>query len=167
MTSPAVERTRVRFDVAPDNVGDAATRRASLDAGLAAARGLTFIAMRAPLAPAAAIVDAFSDEPAVAWSSSELVLAGIGVASEVRGAGDARWREAIAGAVLPRDARAVIDGHVAPLANLGLARPRFIGGASWAPGTADRAPWTGFGDAWFALPRWTYVHDHQIGRAHV
>jgi menaquinone-specific isochorismate synthase len=33
--------------------------------------------------------------------------------------------------------------------------PRLFGGAAFAPGAADRAPWTGFGDAWFALPRWT------------
>jgi menaquinone-specific isochorismate synthase len=47
---------------------------------------------------------------------------------------------------------------VAP-ASLGFARPRFVGGAAFAPGTADGAPWLGFGDAWFALPRWTYTHD--------
>ncbi len=55
--------------------------------------------------------------------------------------------------------RAVIAGHVIPTADLGFARPRFVGGAAFAPGAADRAPWTGFGDAWFALPRWTYAHD--------
>jgi menaquinone-specific isochorismate synthase len=34
--------------------------------------------------------------------------------------------------------------------------PRLFGGIAFVPGAADRAPWTGFGDAWFALPRWTY-----------
>ena len=55
----------------------------------------------------------------------------------------------------------MVGGREVPLAALGLARPRFVGGAAFAPGAADRAPWTGFGDAWFALPRWTYVHDHR------
>jgi len=62
--------------------------------------------------------------------------------------------------LVPRDLPcAVLDGAVLPVADLGFARPRFLGGAAFAPGSADRAPWTGFGDAWFALPRWTYVHD--------
>lgn len=55
--------------------------------------------------------------------------------------------------------RAVIAGDVVPTAALGFARPRFVGGAAFSPGAADRAPWSGFGDAWFALPRWSYVHD--------
>jgi isochorismate synthase len=39
-----------------------------------------------------------------------------------------------------------------------------LGGAAFAPGAADRAPWLGFGDAWFALPRWTYVCDGHAAR---
>jgi menaquinone-specific isochorismate synthase len=57
--------------------------------------------------------------------------------------------------------RAVIAGELAPTASLGFARPRFVGGAAFSPGAANQAPWTGFGDAWFALPRWTYAHDGQ------
>jgi isochorismate synthase len=62
-----------------------------------------------------------------------------------------------------------IDGDVATVAAcdlqlvsvnaLGSLRPRFFGGAAFAPGAADRAPWVGFGDAWFVLPRWTYVRE--------
>lgn len=54
---------------------------------------------------------------------------------------------------------AVIAGVLAPTTGLGFARPRFLGGAAFAPGAAAAAPWIGFGDAWFALPRWTYTHD--------
>jgi len=32
-----------------------------------------------------------------------------------------------------------------------------FGGLAFAPGAADAAPWHGFGDARFTLPRWTYV----------
>ena len=157
-----------------------------LDAGLAIAaqrEGLTFIALPAPVVSAAAIVDEFRDQPLVAWSAGELTLVGVGIAREVRGAGPARWAEVIAGAHAiatntpevgdePRDTiptpvgasatehvRAVIRGQIVPVSELGFARPRFVGGAAFAPGAAERAPWTGFGDAWFALPRWTYVHE--------
>lgn len=76
-------------------------------------------------------------------------------------AGDVRGNDRLDGDDLLLDTphRAVIAGELAPTSSLGFARPRFVGGAAFAPGAADRAPWTGFGDAWFALPRWTYVHD--------
>ena len=157
-----------------------------LDAGLAIAarsEGMTYIALPAPLVTAAAIVEELRDQPLVSWSSTDLTIVGVGIARELRGRGRARWAEVIAGAHAiatntpdpddePRDtmpthlgdelgdARAVIAGELAPVSALGFARPRFLGGAAFAPGAADRAPWTGFGDAWFALPRWTYVHDH-------
>lgn len=153
-----------------------------LDAGLAVAarsEGLTFIALPTPIVNASAIVDEFRESPLVTWTSHDLTLVGVGVARELRGSGRTRWAEVIAGAHAiatnvddvdnePRDtmptieseaSRAVIAGELAPISALGFARPRFIGGAAFAPGAADRAPWTGFGDAWFVLPRWTYVHD--------
>lgn len=167
---------------------DARTLASWLDAGLAVARdsaGLTFVALPAPVAPAPAIVDAVHGSPLVTWTTHGLSLVGVGCARELRGTGAARWAEVIAGAHAiatdtedvtdePRDTlpthlatsadeltatRAVIAGVTAPVASLGFARPRFVGGAAFAPGAAERAPWTGFGDAWFVLPRWTYVHD--------
>jgi menaquinone-specific isochorismate synthase len=140
---------------APDLGGD------QLAAGLAIARragGITAIALPAPVVSAAAIVSAWPDAPAVAWSTSELVLAGVGIAQALRGRGEARWHEVVAAARGVDLARAVIAGAESPVAALGDARPRFVGGAAFAPGAADRTPWHGFGDAWFALPRWTYVH---------
>ena len=143
---------------------DRSAAASALDAGLAiAARaaGLTFVALPAPIVAEGAIVDGFRDQPRVAWASGELTLAGVGCARELRGAGPGRWDELVRGArALDRGAMtAVIGGEPAALAALGPARPRLVGGAAFAPGAADRAPWTGFGDAWFMLPRWTYVRD--------
>ena len=146
----------------------------AVTAGLAIAarsNALTFIAVPAPITSAAAIIDAFADQPRVAWTSGELTLAGVGCARELRGTGADRWAEVVRAARAIETSGAVIAGEPAPLAALGAlgaspargalggAGPRFIGGAAFAPGAADRAPWTGFGDAWFVLPRWTYVRD--------
>ena len=145
--------------------------------GIAArSHGLTFIALPAPVCSAAAIVDAFRDQPRVAWTSGELTLVGVGCARELRGSGADRWAQIVRDARALEIAGAVIAGEPAPVAALtglgtlghgplGGARPRWLGGAAFAPGAADRAPWTGFGDAWFMLPRWTYVHDGT--RAHL
>ena len=137
-----------------------------LAAGLAIAaraRGLTFIAVPAPIAAAGAIIDGFRDQPRAVWATGELALAGVGSARELRGTGAGRWDDIVRGAQAIDVAGAVIDGAAAAPAALGAARPRLLGGAAFAPGAADRAPWTGFGDAWFMLPRWTYVRE--AGRA--
>lgn len=108
-------------------------------------RGWSFVAMPAPVVPAAALVAAFRSAPLVAWSSKDLTLVGVGIAHELRGRGDARWQEIVAAA-------RTIEGS-------GSIRPRLLGGLSFVPGAADAAPWTGFGDAWFALPRWSYIRE--------
>ena len=121
-----------------------------LDAGLAIARastGLTCIALPVPQVAAAAIVAAWRSAPVVAWSSGATALVGVGIAREVRGTGEDRFTDVIASAKQIELSHVV--GHRAWV-------PRLFGGLAFAPGAADRAPWTGFGDAWFALPRWTY-----------
>jgi menaquinone-specific isochorismate synthase len=131
-----------------------------LDAGLAIARkhtGFTQIALPAPIVAVPAIVAAWRSTPVVAWSSRELTLVGVGAACELRGAGTERWQDTIAAARLI-EAGTIVDRS--GLGGLGaLIKPRLLGGLAFAPGAADAAPWTGFGDAWFMLPRWTYVHD--------
>ena len=120
--------------------------------GLARARtqaGWTCVVLPAPIVAAPAVVAAAGNAPVVAWSSRTLTLVGIGAACELRGSGRERWHELVAAA------RRIAVNPVAST----LARPRLLGGLAFAPGAADRAPWTGFGDAWFMLPRWTYVHD--------
>lgn len=137
-----------------------------LDGALVAAaggEGITFIALRAPLVEVPTIVDAWPVAPLVSWASSSLTIAGVGVARELRGTGADRWSELVDGTRGVRSHGAIIEGvdepTLVPVEALGIARPRFLGGAAFSPGAADRAPWTGFGDAWFGLPRWTYVRD--------
>ncbi len=136
----------------------------------ARSRGISFVAVAAPVVTASTIVEAWPDRAMVSWSTSELTLVGIGVAHELRGHGANRWRDVIDGArafaesgtgLEPSAARAFADSGVETnqTASVPLFRPRFLGGAAFAPGAADRAPWEGFGDAWFMLPRWTYVSD--------
>jgi menaquinone-specific isochorismate synthase len=132
---------------------------------------LSFLAFNAPLVAAPAIAAAFPSEPLVSWTSNDLTIVGVGIARELRGSGADRWTAVIDGAravaneashapaATPLLRNVVIDGAPASLDALGFARPRFIGGAAFAPGAADRAPWQGFGDAWFVLPRWTYVSN--------
>jgi len=104
---------------------------------------LTCVAVPAPVIDAAQLVDAWRDGPVVSWSSRDLTIVGMGVARELRASGPTRWRDIAA------QARALrVHGPA-----------RFLGGGAFAPGAADRAPWQGFGDAWFVLPRWTYVRD--------
>jgi isochorismate synthase len=135
------------------DVSDAALPApAGLDGGLAAARhgrGITFVALPAQIAPVAALVAAWREDSLVVWSSSQLVVAGLGAACQLRGAS----LDEIAVA-----ARELAVGHVHGELPA-FARPRLLGGAAFAPGGAAAPPWTGFGDAWFVLPRWTYVHD--------
>lgn len=124
-----------------------------LDAGLAraaVARGWSFIALYAPVIAAPTLVAATRTGPLVSWSSHELTLVGMGAALEIRGSGVQRFREVIA------DARTITVGAIS---DDPLVRPRLLGGAAFAPGGADSGPWQGFGDAWFMLPRWTYVSD--------
>lgn len=161
----------LRGPAAPEHEALEARAFTSLDAGLALAargrsdEGLVFVALPAPVASAAAVIDASREGPVVAWTAGELSFVGVGVARELRGAGVGRWDQIVAGARALAVRGAAIAGEPAAIGALGLARPRFAGGAAFAPGAADRAPWTGFGDAWFALPRWTYVHDG--ARAHL
>jgi menaquinone-specific isochorismate synthase len=150
-------------DMLVDKIGDVAHAFAlreteeDLETGLALARkqaGWTFIALPAPVVAVPAIVAAWRTAPVVAWSSRALTMVGVGAAHELRGTGTARWRELIANAARGEHTN-LFDRSGAGA----LARPRYLGGLAFAPGAADAAPWQGFGDGWFMLPRWTYVHD--------
>jgi len=121
-----------------------------LDAGLAIARastGLTAIALPVPVVPSPAIIAAWRASPIVAWSAGDAAYVGVGIARELRGHGEDRFAQVVAQAKALEPVTTV--GHRAWV-------PRLFGGAAFAPGAAELAPWTGFGDAWFALPRWTY-----------
>jgi menaquinone-specific isochorismate synthase len=121
-----------------------------LDAGLAIARastGLTCIALPAKQVASSAIIAAWRSAPVVAWSSGDLALVGVGIAREARGEGPDRFAQVISAAAKIELSQVVGNRTWVP---------RLFGGIAFVPGAADRAPWTGFGDAWFALPRWTY-----------
>ncbi len=141
-----------------------ASNAAVLDAGLATARatpGLTCIALTVPVCSPAAVVAA--GDARLAWSARGLAIVGIGIVRELRGRGDGRWHDVITGArsIAERGLRVVGDDDPAARA---LCRPRLLGGLAFASGAADRAPWAEFGDAWFALPRWTYASDGTTAR---
>ncbi len=179
MKAPAEHRREVRlppFEPVARDRESSLVHPTTFDHALARARegrGLTMIAIHAPVVAPSTIVRGWADAAVATWSSRgfdgdpTLAIAGVGVARELRGTGADRWRQVIASArdlaihgavVCPRSNQRTTATPIAP-GDLGLARPRFLGGAAFAPGAADRAPWTGFGDAWFVLPRWTYVSD--------
>ena len=142
----------------------------ALDAGLTIARtqpGWTFVALPAPVVAAPAVVAAWRSAPAAVWSSRALTIAGVGVAHEVRGIGATRWQQVTDGARQLK-VSAIVDrtgserntlSERTSVSRDSLVRPRLLGGLAFSAGAADDLPWRGFGDAWFFLPRWTYVHD--------
>jgi len=128
-------------------------------------------------APIGAVATLMEHEHAVfAWEPRDggEAWAGIGIAHELRASGARRF-EQIARAASALWARVSIpsapEGATpGPLAGargsafgLGPAprgasiAPRMFGGFAFAPGAASAPPWSDFGDAWFVLPRWSYV----------
>lgn len=115
------------------------------------------VALPAPMAPAAGLWRLAGD--GVLWESrdGELALAGVGVTAAAAAAGAARFDDVATagGALLERVVAVAGDGPP----------PRLIGGLAFAPRGARAAErtdgpaartWQAFGDAWFALPRWSY-----------
>jgi menaquinone-specific isochorismate synthase len=100
-----------------------------------------------PVVASPAIIAAWRSAPLTAWSTSDQAYVGVGIARELRGEGPDRFAQIVEAARQLEVTSTV--GHATWV-------PRLFGGAAFAPGGADQAPWTGFGDAWFALPRWTY-----------
>ena len=143
-----------------------------LEAGLAeaaAAGGLWLIAAPAPLAPPAALLRvAIAAEAAVAWEPRDggWAIAGAGAAAELRADGPDRFAAIARGAAglwaRLRGATLAVDGELHArvaldrLDGLEVPAPRLVGGFAFAAG-ARAAGWDAFGDAWFALPRWTYA----------
>lgn len=143
----------------------AAERLSWLDAGLdRAARqaGWTCVVLPTKVADPSLLVNERGDGLAVWWPHNGEAVVGLGAAAILRGSGEGRWRDVRdqAAEVMARiEARVVAGETVAAPPALG--RPRFLGGLAFTPGAASAAPWTDFGDAWFMLPRWSYVSDGQ------
>ncbi|HKE18786.1 MAG TPA: isochorismate synthase [Kofleriaceae bacterium] len=82
-------------------------------------------------------------------------VAGLGVAAEITARGADRFADLERrGAELLARVAAVREPPGAPPWT-----PRLYGGLAFAPGAADAAPWSDFGDAWFALPRVLYRRE--------
>jgi isochorismate synthase len=131
------------------NGGGQLSDEALLVAGLAAAsrvRSWTAISLAVPVVEPAVLVAAWRASPLVVWSTSETTIVGIGAAAEVRGHGDTRWKDIVSSA-----------GQVTLDERSRGGRLRWLGGLAFAPGAAEAGPWRAFGDAWFVLPRWTYI----------
>jgi isochorismate synthase len=117
----------------------------------AAARdGISVIALPAPAGSIASLVE--HDGAVIAWeprdgAEREGAWAGVGVAAEVKASGPRRFAE-LARAAAAVWGRVHADGPIAP---------RMFGGFAFADGAASAPPWRDFGDAWFVLPRWSYV----------
>lgn len=149
----------------------AADRARWLEVGLERALrsdGLTSVVLPAAVATPAAlapVLTAFGGdgEPcAVWWPPNGEAVVGLGALEVVRGTGPQRWHEVKrrAEALWQRLGPRVLAGELSTSSpHTGSARPRLLGGGAFAPGVADEPPWRELGDAWFVLPRWTYVSD--------
>ncbi|MBP9207874.1 MAG: isochorismate synthase [Kofleriaceae bacterium] len=106
------------------------------------------------------LLDLWPHLPAVAWAPRDggVVLVGLDAAAEVRGRGPDRFAALQAGAAGAGAVEVIwADDAAAGRAPLEASALRYYGGAAFSAGGADAAPWTGFGDAWFFLPRWLLV----------
>lgn len=119
---------------------------------------LTVITVPAPLARLETLLHIQKHGPALLWDPpSGPSASGIGEAVRLTASGPDRFRHL-------RDEAATVLASI-DTARLGEAGPpvRLFGGLAFAPGAADAAPWAGFGDATFVLPRWRYARS--AGRA--
>ena len=117
---------------------------------------------------ALAVVTVPVDDAPPAWALPELLFwwapadgvetAGLGIALEVSARGPNRFGE-----IRRRGAEALARVTAIDLADAPPWTPRLYGGFAFAPGAADQAPWSDFGDAWFALPRVLYRRDGSRG----
>ena len=104
----------------------------------------------APLAPAERVWDAVPGARAWFWETAEGTWAGLGEAVVVEGTGAGRLHAVVA--ALGRLRAAGWEEASKPSGP----SPSLFGGAAFAPQARSTAPWEGFGDARFVLPRWTY-----------
>lgn len=111
--------------------------------------GFVTIALPAPVAPIAALLDAPS--LSAAWESSDgTAVVGLGTATRLDTEGpDANAELRARAAALWTELESIPLGAKLP------DRPVLLGGLAYAPGARD-AVWAGFADASFELPRWTY-----------
>lgn len=92
------------------------------------------------------------------WAPRDgIEIAGLGVAAAISASGAERFGE-IERRGRELLARVEVAGGDAPPIT-----PRLWGGFAFAPGAASAPPWSDFGDAWFVLPRATYMRRGDRG----
>jgi isochorismate synthase len=147
VSAPLLERS-----LAPKPPSAEAFVRAALEEARAA-RALAVVRIPAPRASLDTPLRVLRKCTSVSWRPPEgPALAAVGRAAELELSGPDRF-----GALAASDAvfaRMLRRTHPdAP-----EAAPRLFGGWAFAAGGAEVAPWEGFGDGRFVLPRWTYEH---------
>ncbi len=111
------------------------------------------VTLGAPLAPATALLDLVGTGSGVLFDApGERAFAAVGVAEEIRVAGEARMRAV-------REAATSLFAGLREVREVGVSAPapRLFGGLSFAAGVDHGEPWEGFGDGLFILPRWVYA----------
>ncbi len=118
------------------------------------ARALLVARIPAPRAPLETPLRVLRKSTSVAWQPPVgPAIAGVGRAAELELSGASRF-EALEPASDALFARMMRRTHP----DVADAAPRLFGGWAFASGTAEDAPWEGFGDGRFVLPRWSYEH---------
>ncbi len=111
---------------------------------------LCAISVPAPVCAPERLLDLVPNGDALLWAApGGDAIAGAGVAFGVRADGRDRFTD-VAREAEALWSRLTVVRHPASAGP----PPRLFGGLAFAPGAADGAPWTGLGDADFALPRW-------------
>jgi len=124
----------------------------------AGTEGVLAVTVPAPVARVEAPLRALRRGPCWVFAGEGPHVSALGVAKVARPRGEGRFEQA----------RAACDEMLGAVVNVvhedAFALPlRVFAGFSFAPGTADAAPWEPFGDGLVTLPRWTYAVEH--GRA--
>ncbi|MCB1055694.1 MAG: isochorismate synthase [Acidobacteria bacterium] len=127
-------------------------------AGRLSRPGILMLTIPAPVAPPEVLLQGVeAGEDGVFWaSSSGASLVGVGSCHHLALSGDKRFEQL---RTRSRELFSRLEALTYP--GLEAPRPRFLGGLSFAVGSADRGPWRVFGDGSFTLPRWLYRSDGQ------
>ncbi len=111
-----------------------------------------------PRVPSERLLSASSSGDAVFWAPpGEDEICALGAAAVLSASGEDRFRS------IERQAAEVWPELAGAPSERGLPPPCFLGGFAFQPGQAETAPWRGFGEARFVLPRLAYVRTTEGG----
>ncbi len=122
-------------------------------------RAIVVARFPAPSAPLDAMLHGVRRGTSILWRPVEgRAIAGHGAAVEIPLDGDGRF-----GALGPASRAIFEHTRLVDHPDVAPAAPRLFGGWSFRAGGAADAPWGGFGDGRFFLPRWSYERDGSRG----